>query len=420
MVRITSLLTVLILLAPATPLRAQTAETVIEWNRILLTTLGTPGATSPTVFFTRPLALMHVAIFEALNSIDRRYTPYRDYVSAPADASREAAAAQAAHDTLAAMFPTQREVYAAALAAQLGRLPAAAAASGSAVGAATARAILELRAQDGWNRSPPDYLLPSLAGYWQPVPPQNAAATFTHYPDVVPFVVDNARQFMVEPPPALNSALYATDFNEAKSLGSATSTTRTADQTLVARLFAGIGTTTGIPAIWNNLTRDFARMHRLNELDTARLFALVNMTFHDTLFASFSGKFLYGLWRPTTAIREADRDGNAATASDPNWTSLIPTPPYPTYPGNYACLSIGITRILEREFGRDDIPFTVTWTEAGGPGWVRSYNGLRQIADEAARSRIYGGIHFTFDTTSSVGVCRPLADYVFDNTLRRR
>jgi hypothetical protein len=420
MVRITSLLTVLILLAPATTLRAQTAETVIEWNRILLTTLVTPGATSPTVFFTRPLALMHVAIFEALNSIDRRYTPYRDYVSAPADASREAAAAQAAHDTLAAMFPTQREVYAAALAAQLGRLPAAAAATGSAVGAAAARAILDLRAQDGWSRPPPEYLLPSLAGYWQPVPPQNAAATFTHYPDVVPFVVDDARQFMVEPPPALTSTLYATDFNETKSLGSATSTTRTADQTLVARLFAGVGTTTGIPAIWNNLTRDFARMHRLNELDTARLFALVNMTFHDTLFASFSGKFLYGIWRPTTAIREADRDGNAATESDPNWTSLIPTPPYPTYPGNYACLSIGITRILEREFGRDDIPFTVTWTEAGGPGWVRSYNGLRQIADEAARSRVYGGIHFNFDTTPSVGVCRPLADYVFDNTLRRR
>jgi hypothetical protein len=236
----------------------------------------------------------------------------------------------------------------------------------------------------------------------------------------VPFVVDDARQFMVEPPPALTSTLYATDFNETKSLGSATSTTRTADQTLVARLFAGVGTTTGIPAIWNNLTRDFARMHRLNELDTARLFALVNMTFHDTLFASFSGKFLYGIWRPTTAIREADRDGNAATESDPNWTSLIPTPPYPTYPGNYACLSIGITRILEREFGRDDIPFTVTWTEAGGPGWVRSYNGLRQIADEAARSRVYGGIHFNFATTPSVGVCRPLADYVFDNTLRRR
>jgi hypothetical protein len=409
----------LALLASTGELRAQSSETVIEWNRMLLTTLSTPGATQPTVFFTRPLAVMHVAVFEAINSIDRQYTPFRDYVNATAGASRDAAAAQAAHDVLAAMFPSQREVYATALATQLAGLPAAAAASGTAVGAAAARSILDLRADDGWNRTPPAFLLPSLAGFWQPVPPQNAAAQFTHYPDVIPFVIGDARQFLVEPPPALTSARYATDFNEEKAIGSATSTVRTADQTLVARLFAGVGTTTSIPAIWNNLTRDFTRSRSLNDLDTARLFALVNMTFHDTLFVSFSGKFLYGLWRPTTAIREADRDGNPATESDPNWTSLLPTPPYPTYPGNYACLASGITRILEREFGRDDIPFSITWTEAGGPGWVRSYNGLRQLADEAARSRIYGGIHFTFDTTSSFGVCVPLADYVFENTLRR-
>jgi hypothetical protein len=410
----------LVLLAVPAGLRAQPADTVVEWNRILLTTLGTPGALAPTIFFTRPAALMHVAIFEALNSLDRRYTPYREYIAASAGASRDAAVAQAAHDALAAMFPSQREVYAAALSTQLSRLPAEAAAAGSAVGAAAARSILELRAGDGWDRRPPDYLLPSLAGFWQPAPPQNAAATFTHYPDVMPFVIGSARQFLVEPPPALTTTRYAADFNEARSLGSATSTTRTADQTLVARLFAGIGTTTGIPAIWNNLTRDLARARQLNDLDTARLFALVNMTFHDALFTSFSGKFIYGFWRPTTAIREADRDGNAATDSDPNWTSLIPTPPYPSYPGNYACLASSIARIYEREFGRDDIPFSITWGEANGPGWTRSYNGFRQVADEAARSRIYGGIHFTFDTTSSFGTCIPMADYIFENTLRRK
>jgi hypothetical protein len=410
---------VIFLFAATGTAAAQTNETVIEWNRILLTTLSTPGATSPTIFFTRPLAVMHVAIFEALNSIDRRYTPYQQYVDAPADASRDAAVAQAAHDTLVAMFPSQRDVYAAALAAQLSRLPAAAAAAGVGVGARAATQVLAARANDGWNRTPPEYLLPQLAGFWQPVPPQNAAATFTHYPDVTPFVIGNARQFMVEPPPSLTSTLYATDFNEAKTIGSATSTTRTADQTLVARLFAAVGTTTSIPAVWNNLTRDFARSSRFDGLDTARLFALANITFHDALFLSFSGKFVYGFWRPTTAIREAARDGNAATEPDANWTSLIPTPPYPSYPGNYACLSIGITRIFEREFGRNDIPFSITWTEAGGPGWTRTYNNLRQLADEAAMSRVYGGIHYRFDTTSSFGACQPLADYIFDNSLRR-
>ena len=407
---------------PCPALAQQGAETVIEWNRIMLATLGTPGALSPTVFFTRPLAVMHVAIFDALNSIDPLYTPFYGRVDAAPDASRDAAAAQAAHDVLAALFPDQRPTFAAALATQLGRLPAAAAQSGARVGAAAARQTLDMRANDGWNRPQPTYTLPSLAGFWQPVPPANAAATFAHYPDVTPFVVSSARQFLVEPPPPLTSERYAADFNEEKAIGSATSTTRTADQTLVARLFAAVPTTTttSIPAVWNNLTRDLVRARGLNQLDAARLFALANVTFHDALFVSFSGKFLYGFWRPVTAIREADRDGNPATEADPNWLALLPTPPYPTYPGNYACLSSAVTRVFARVFGRDDIPFTITWAEPAGPGITRSYNGFRQLADEAAKSRVYGGIHFQFDTTSSFGVCIPLGDYVFENTFRLR
>jgi hypothetical protein len=400
--------------------QAQTVETIIEWNQAALTTLGTPGAASPTVFFTRPMSILHVAIFDALNSFDRVYTPYVDFLNVPTGASREAAAAQAAHDTLVSMFPSRQQAFDTLLATQLSRIPAAAAESGAHVGAGAARAILERRANDGWNRPQPTYLLPSLPGYWQPAPPQNAAATFGHYQDVTPFVIGSARQFLVEPPPALSSARYATDFNAVKLIGSATSTTRTADQTLVARLFAAVGTTTSIPAVWNNLTRDLVRAHGLNDLDAARLFALTNVTFHDALFVSFSGKFLYGLWRPVNAIREAARDGNADTEADPEWVSLIPTPPYPTYPGNYACLASALTRVYARVFGRDDLPFSVTWTEANGPGWTRPYSGFSQLGDEAAKSRVYGGIHFDFDTTSSFGVCNPLGDYVYENTFRRR
>ncbi len=397
----------------------QGAETVIEWNRILLGTLGTPGAADPTVFVTRPMAMVNLAMFDALNSIDPVYTPYVDRVTVPESASRDAAAGQAAHDVLTALFPTQGPVYATALATQIRGIPVAAAKAGARVGTAAAQAILDRRANDGWNRLQPPYLLPSVAGFWQPVPPQNAPAAFAHYPDVVPFVIGSARQFLVEPPPALTSERYAADFNEEKAIGAINSSTRTADQTLVARLFAGVGTTTGIPVLWINLTRNLVRSNQLNGLDAARLFALMNMTFHDALFASFSGKFLYGLWRPVTAIREAHRDGNPATEADPNWTALLATPPYPTYPGNYACLSSAMSRVLARFFGRDDLPFSITWAESNGPGWTRSYNGFRQFADEAARSRVYGGIHFTFDTTASVGVCVPLGDYVFENELRR-
>jgi len=415
-------LSLVIMLAAPRLSVAQGAETVIEWNRILLASMGTPGVLDATVFFTRPPAVMHIAMFEALNSITPVYTPYLDRVSASADASPDAAAAQAAHDVLVSMFPSQQQVYDAALAAQLSRIPSAAAEAGSRVGAAAARAILDLRRHDGWNRPAREYILPNLPGYWQPVPPQNTPATFAHYPDVTPFVIGSARQFLVEAPPSLTSDVYTEDFNEAKALGSATSTTRTAEQTLIARLFAGVATTTtySVPAMWNVLFRDLARAHGLGMLETARFFALANMAWHDALFASFSGKFLYGLWRPTTAIREASRDGNPATESDPTWVSLLPSPPYPSYPGNYSCGSGALTRIFERFFGRDNIPFTMTWATPDGSTIGRFYNGFRQLADEAARSRIYGGIHFTFDTTASQGVCIPLGDYVFANVLRPR
>ena len=401
---------------------AQSPDTILEWNRILLTSLGTPGVLEPTVFFTRPLAMVHVAIYDALNSFDRVYTPYVDFVSVEPGASRDAAVAQAARDTLAGMFPSQTSVYDAALTAQLSRIPAAAAASGARAGAAAARAVLDRRANDGWNRPNPAYLLPDLPGYWKPVPPQNTPAGFVHYPDVTPFVISSARQFLVEQPPALTSQLYASGFNEAKAIGSATSTTRTADQTLVAQLFAAVPTitTTSIPAVWQNLTRDLIRARGLTDLEAARLYALINTTFHDALFTSFSGKFLYGFWRPVTAIREADRDGNPDTVADPNFLALLPTPPYPSYPGNYACIGSAMTTVFTRYFGRDNIPFTITWAEPSGPGITRSYNGFRQLADEAARSRVYGGIHYNFDTTSSFGVCIPLGEYVFENTFRRR
>ncbi|MFN2445980.1 MAG: vanadium-dependent haloperoxidase, partial [Vicinamibacterales bacterium] len=367
------LLTLTLLACVAFPqlARGQVTEEVIEWNRIVRTTLATPGAQSPTVFFTRPFAMVHVAIFDALNSIDYLYTPYATRADAAPNASRETAVAQAAHDVLVAVYPNQRSIFDAALSSTLTRVGGQEALDGSRVGAAAARAILELRSTDGWNAVPPTYLLPDLPGYWQPVPPQNAAAVFTHYPDVQTFVIGNARQFLVEAPPSLTSARYAADFNEAKALGAANSTTRTADQTLVARLWAGIGTTTGASAVYNNLVRDLARSRGLGGLETARLFALVNISVHDALLVSFTGKYLYGFWRPTTAIRAADRDGNSETDADSTWTSLIPNPPYPSYPGNMSCIGASATRVLERFFGRDDISFTVTWAAPTGPGVTR-------------------------------------------------
>ena len=240
---------------------SQDLDAVIEWNRILqITVASTP---TPTVFFTRPFAMTGIAVFDALNSIDRVYRPYVTDVAAAPNASREAAVAQAAHDVLVALYPSQRTPLDVALAATLSRVPAAAAGEGSRVGAAAARAVLDARANDGWDRTPPPYLLPALPGFYQVTPPQNAAVTFTHYPDVQPFLVADHLRFLAAPPPVLTSERYATDFNEVKAIGGTTSTVRTAEQTSIARRWAGINTSTPFQNVWNDLVGEVARRQNL-------------------------------------------------------------------------------------------------------------------------------------------------------------
>lgn len=405
----------------APPASAQSpADVIIEWNRILNTAIATPGANPPTVFVTRPAAMVQIAVFDALNSIDPQYAPYVTAVNAPQGASSQAAAAQAAHDVLVALMPSQTAVFDAALAASLRGIDPAAAAAGSSVGAATARGILEARANDGWNRPNGTYILPNLPGYWQSTPTANAPAGFVHYPNVQGFILPSARRLMVEAPPPLTSARYAADFNEVKNIGGATSTARTEAETALANTWASVGNTTNPISAWNAGMQDLTRSRNLSALDAARMFAIVNMSMHDALWVAFSGKFEYGLWRPVTAIREAGRDGNPATEADPTWLPLVQTPPYPAYPGNNACIGAAASAALARLLGRDDIPFTITWTVPNGTNIVRSYNGFRQAADEEARSRIFAGIHYTFDNTASFGVCTPLGDYAAANYLRSR
>jgi hypothetical protein len=419
MIRYLTLLTTLTAAAAAMPAEAQSLDTVVQWNRVMLEAVVAPGANPATIFVHRPMAIVSVAMFDAANSFDRTYQPYATIATPAPGASRDVAVAQAAHDTLVALLPSLRATFDAALAASLNGIPAEAAREGARVGATVAAATLALRANDGWTQTPPALVLPNLPGYWRPTPPANAAATFTHYPYVDGFVIGSGKRFLMEPPPSLSSARYAADFNETKAIGSVNSTTRTTEQTQMARLWHGVGTSTTSPNLWNMVLADVARARNWNGLDTARAFALMNMTQHDALQTSFTGKFLYGLWRPVTAIREAATDGNAATEPDAAWTSLLPTPPYPGYPGNRACLSGSQSRLLARLFGQDNVPIQVTWIVPGGTAVMRSYNGFRQLADEEAKSRIWGGIHFEFESQASTGACSLVADYVIDNMLRK-
>lgn len=408
------------LVVTAVPAGAQQLDTVLRWNRAMLTAVATPGANPATVFVTRPLAMASVAMFDAANAFERRYQGYDFVDAAPAGASRDAAVAQAAHDVLVALLPSQTAALDALLATSLAGLDDAAARDGAAVGAAAAQAVLADRTGDGWERPFPPLVLPGGPGYWIPTPPANANAAYTNYPQVRGFVVPDGRQFLPEAPPSLASARYATDLNETKAFGSAESTVRTAEQTQAARLWASVGTSTHFWIVWNQVTGTTALSQGLSGLEAARAFALVNMTHHDALMTSFTGKFVYGLWRPVTAIREAASDGNGDTDPDPEWLPLLPTPPYPSAPGNMACIGASLSRVLDRLFGPGDVGFSVTWTGTTGPTTTRTYNNFGELSEQEAYSRIWGGIHFLSETLSSAGQCARIGDYAVDNVLRKQ
>jgi hypothetical protein len=188
----------------------------------------------------------------------------------------------------------------------------------------------------------------------------------------------------------------------------------------MAQLFAGVGTTFAFPEAWNIVAGTVAQSQGLSLIDTARLFALVNVAMHDGLQTSFTSKFVYGLWRPVTAIRRADEDLNADTAADPTWISLLATPPYPSYAGNAACLSAAAARAHQLALGRDDIPFSITWPRPGLLPVTRDFSGFWDLADQQARSRIHGGIHYQFDSDASQAMCVKVPEFAFSRFMLPR
>lgn len=394
-------------------------DVILQWNRVLTDTIRAGAHPSATIFPVRSYAMMHAAMFDAVNSIDGTYTPYLTDVPGSRNASQEAAAAQAAHDVLVGLYPTRATIYDAELTASLQGIRENRKCQGIRVGEIVAAAMLAARENDGWNAPLPPYILSMTPGNWQPTPPANSAAQFTHYPAVTPFATTSSTQFLPNPPPALTSDVYTRDFNEVKEIGSATSATRTADQTLVARLWAGVGTPTLNFMAWNNVAGNVSVSRGLSTIEKARLFALFSIAFHDALQTSFASKFEYGLWRPVTAIRRADEDGNPNTSSDATWISLIVTPPYPSYAGNNATIGMVHATLLALVFGRDDITFTNTWENGPGGtgGATRSYAGFAAMAQEQADARIYGGIHYRFDNVAGQSIGRNVGNYVFQNLM---
>jgi hypothetical protein len=393
------------------------AAVVLKWNQLLQTTLPQPGNPLSPRFY----AMTHIAMFDAINAIERDFEPYRVRLRPGLWGSAEAAAAQAAHDVLVALNPSATSAYDEALAADLGD-PSGFVRRGAEIGAHVAREILAWRQDDGWVVSAfPPYAEPPLPGRWQPTPPANAAATFTHLQQAAPMALLSATQALPVPPPSLTSARYAADLNEVKLLGKSDSAVRTEEQTTIARLWSGVGTTTGFFSVWNNVARDVVLARQLSLVETARVFVLVNVSIHDALQTTQASKFVYGVWRPVTAIRAADTDLNPGTDPDSTWLPLITTPPYPSYAGNLATIGASAARALQLVCGTNDVPVAVTWSLPGGlPAVTRHYDSFWEAAEEEAMARIYGGIHYRFDQQAGQQVGQSVAEFVFANFMRPR
>ena len=394
---------------------AQSVNSVIEWNRTLLVIVRTPGAQPPTIHSTRSFAILHAAIYDAVNNIDRIFDPY--LVRLPdvsRRASRPAAADQAAHDVLVALYPAFQATLDSELQQDLAQISGGQnKADGIAVGQTVAAQILSLRSNDGSGVTPPPFVLGNQPGDYQLTPPNFAAADFTQWPQVTPFALARADEFRPGPPPELTSDEYTRVFDEVKSLGFILSTTRTPEQTLIGTFWNG-----NIQDFWNEIAQTAALRHHLDLAQSARLFALLNISLADTAIAFFDAKYTYQFWRPVTAIQMAGSDGNPRTDPNPTWLPLTTkTAPDPAYPGAHSAISAAGAEVLRFYFGNRFI-FDVTSESLAGV--TRHFSSFSAAAQEAGLSRIYAGQHFRSDHIAGKGLGRQVAESVDETILLPR
>jgi PAP2 superfamily protein len=393
------------------PNASESGRPVIDWNQVLLSIVSTPGAQPASIQPTRNFAILHAAIYDAVNSIDRRHEPYLISVRAPRDASETAAADAAAHTALVGLYPAQQSSLEADYAAELAKVPDGPAKDkGVRLGEQVAGDLLAIRANDGSNLSPPPFVAGTNPGDYRPTPPNFPTPVFTTWGQVTPFVLESGDQFRPAPPPALTSDDYAEAINEVQAVGSATSTTRTAEQTQIGQFW-----NPPIQNFWNQIAQTVALAHHSDLPTTARLFAALNLSFADSAIAFYDAKYTYRLWRPVTAIRLADSDGNPDTVADPNWLPLAGnTAADPSYPGAHSTISAAGAEVLASFYG-DDQNFSVT--SPALPGVTRSFTHFSAAAEEAGISRLFAGQHTRLDHVAGVALGHDVAGFVLHNAL---
>jgi len=371
-----------LLIMPAT----SKADPVLDWNEQAVAAVLAAKQLPPDG--ARSMAMVHVAMFNAINAVARRYAPYGFEVRAPAHASADAAAASAARTVLEKLFPDRREGLEHAFAATLKQIVGQRGIdAGIALGEQAANDCLAMRANDGVGAAN-RYRPATTPGVYVPT----TLPVSHEWREVKPWLMKRPSQFRPQPPPALTSATWARDYNEIKQLGAKNSDKRTPEQTEVARFWTAVGVAT-----WNPIVRSLAAAPPRSLVDNARLFALVNMAAADAYVAVFDGKYTFNFWRPITAIRNGDLDGNDATDADSGWLPFVDTPMHPEYPCAHCITASAVATVLESEFGSGKLS-TIAMTSSTAPGVTHRWERLSEYVKEVGNARVWGGIHYRSST----------------------
>lgn len=355
------------------------ANPVLEWNEAFI---GCVRKEMPApCLAARNLALLHLAM--EFSFAEARAAKW-------SEESAEAMAGAAADDICRRLFPTHLKEFD-RVAGLAGAKAAGEQADARAAGRRIAAEVLAWRANDG-TATAISYVPRTEPGQWRRTPPRFRPPELPHWGKVVPFVLQAAAEFRPPPPPALNSPEYAREVEQVRRLGGATSAERTAEQTEIARFWSDFSYTSTPPGHWNNIARELAQKKKLPAAESARLFALLNVAMSDAGIAAWECKYHYNFWRPITAVQRAEEGGKPPIVRDPNWTSLLPSPPHPEYVSGHGAFSGAAAQILAEVFGTDALEFAAVSDDL--PGVVRQYRSLQACAREIAQSRVYGGIHY--------------------------
>jgi hypothetical protein len=356
---------------------------------------------------SRAMSMLHISMFEAVNAIELRYTPYKLTLSADRSTSKEAAAAAAAYDVLLAIYPDQKAVLDTALTASLSGIPETEGKSnGIVLGKKAAEGVIAFRASDGSNAQE-SYRPYTKPGVYVPT----IVPLFSTIGATTPWVMTSGSQFRPGPPPALDSETWTRDVNEIREIGARNSTVRTAEQTTIGRFWFLVG-----PRSYNPIVRQAAMAKNMDVVDCAHLFALTSIAGNDALVAVFDAKYQYNLWRPVTAIRNADITQNPATPREESWLPLGDTPMHPEYPCAHCITSAAISTVLRNIVGEEFGEFSLTSPTA--PGVTRKWSRLQDYSDEVANARIYAGFHYRFSTEVGKDMGKKIGELTVATQLR--